>query len=142
MSGLATRVGGIERTVESSGGIDVAFKQRATERRAIALDIYITHKLEYSARWKTKNLSLHGALIDMAQDDLTPNATVEAILSLKSGAVEEQHHIAAHIVRVSRNGVALRFGGYGNQTYTALAHLLYVNRKDHREVAGRPAQLQ
>ncbi|MDA8364616.1 MAG: PilZ domain-containing protein [Gammaproteobacteria bacterium] len=120
----------------------MAFKQRATERRAIALDIYITHKLEYSARWKTKNLSLHGALIDMAQDDLVPNATVEAILALKSGAVEERHHIAAHIVRVGRSGVALRFGGYGNQTYTALAHLLYVNRKDPLEVAGRSAQLQ
>ncbi len=112
------------------------FKQRATERRAVALDVYITHRLEYSARWKTKNLSLHGALIDMAHDDLLPDCVVEAVLSLKSRTGEERHHIAARIVRADKDGVALRFGGYGNQTYTALAKLLYVNGNEPPIVAG------
>jgi len=106
----------------------MAYKKRATERRAVTLDIYITHKLEYSARWKTKDLSLHGALIDMAQDDLAPNCDVEAILVVGSCGREARHHIAARIVRTGKNGVALRFGGYGNKTYTALTHLLYVKR--------------
>ncbi len=108
----------------------MVFKKRATERRAVTLEIYITHKLEYSARWKTKDLSLHGALIDMAQDDLAPDCHVEAIFSLKSRGGIERHHIAARIVRVAKTGVALRFGGYGNQTYTALTRLLYVSPQD------------
>ncbi len=102
-------------------------KKRATERRAVTVDIYITHKLDYSARWKTKNLSMHGALITMAQEDLAPDCEVGAILALRSRNGEERHHIPARIVRADRDGVALRFGGYGNHTYSALSRLLYVS---------------
>ncbi|MHB8455032.1 MAG: PilZ domain-containing protein [Acidiferrobacterales bacterium] len=103
-------------------------KQRSTERRPISLDIFITHKLEYSARWKTRDLSLHGALIDMAHDDLPPECDVEAILAVKSQHGVEHHRIPARIIRAGENGVALRFRGYGNQTYAALSHLLYFDR--------------
>ncbi len=104
-------------------------KQRSTERRPIALDIFITHKLEYSARWKTRDLSLHGALIDMAHDDLPPDCDVEAILAVKSQQGVEHHRIPARIIRVGEKGVALRFRGYGNQTYAVLAHLLYSEKR-------------
>ena len=103
----------------------MALKQRSTERRAIALDIFITHKFEYSARWKTKDLSLHGALINMAHDDLPANSEVEAILALKSRNGVEHHRIPARIVRVGEMGVALHFQGYGNRTYLVLRRLLY-----------------
>ncbi|MHB8345713.1 MAG: PilZ domain-containing protein [Acidiferrobacterales bacterium] len=117
----------------------MAFKKRATERRTVTLDVYITHKLEYTAVWKTKDLSLHGALIDMAQGDLAPNCDVEAILAVKSKGREQRHHIAARIVRVSARGVALRFSGYGNQTHTALTRLLYVKPKEFPAAAGLSA---
>jgi len=105
----------------------VALKQRSTERRNIMFDVFITHKFEYSARWKTKDISLHGALIDMAHGDLPVNSDVEAVLALRSPDGVEHHRIPARIVRAAENGVALRFRGYGNQTYAALKRLLYAD---------------
>lgn len=61
-------------------------EQRTSIRKKVPLNILINYDLAYSKRWKIRNLSLGGALVEMDQNDLVPGAPIEAVLALK------EHH--------------------------------------------------
>lgn len=118
------KMGGFMSTASSG----IVVERRATSRVPVELDIIIARAGRYCGRWKTTNLSLHGAHVNMAPEDLPVDSDVAATLSLdrpsnRKGA--EPVHIQARIVRVAGGGVALRFGGFGNQAYNSLTFLLY-----------------
>ncbi|MHB8345712.1 MAG: PilZ domain-containing protein [Acidiferrobacterales bacterium] len=75
---------------------------------------------------RRKNLSLNGAFVEMPGEYVTPQEDVEAILALADLGCPQRHHVAARVVRTGPGGVALMFRDYGNDTYTALARLLYA----------------
>lgn len=58
-------------------------EQRTSIRKKIPLTILINYDLTYSKRWKIRDLSLGGALVEMDQNDLVPGAPIEAVLALK-----------------------------------------------------------
>jgi len=99
--------------------------KRFAVRKQISIDIIVNYDLDYTGLWKTKNLSLNGALVDMPGHDLPPSAEIEAILALADNDHLEQHHVPARVVRTAPNAIALMFQDYENRTYTALAKLLY-----------------
>lgn len=124
----------MKMTKEKTGGFmstassDIVVERRATARVPVELDIIIARPGRYCGRWKTTDLSLHGAHVNMAPNDLPVDSNVAATLSLdrpldRKGA--EPLNIQARIVRVAGGGVALRFGGFGNQAYNSLTFLLY-----------------
>ncbi len=99
--------------------------KRFAVRKAICVDIIVNHELDYTGLWKTRNLSLNGAFVDMPGQNLPPQAEVKAILALTDQDNPEHHHVDARVVRTERDGVALMFRDYDNRTYAALARLLY-----------------
>ncbi len=58
-------------------------EQRSSIRKAISLNIVINYDLAYSKRWKVRDLSLGGAMVEMRRDELLPGTPVEAVLALK-----------------------------------------------------------
>ena len=100
-------------------------EQRSSIRKKISLNIVINYDLVYSKRWKMRDLSLGGAMVEMKRDELLPGTPVEAVLALKEHGEYGLHRLPAEVVRADRNGVALRFRNYDNKAYTALVNLLY-----------------
>lgn len=100
-------------------------EQRVSIRKKIPLNILINHDLTYSERWKIRDLSLNGALVEMDRGDLAPGTPIEAVIALKDRDEYDSHRLPAEVVRVDHNGVAVRFRNYDNRAYTALVNLLY-----------------
>lgn len=112
----------------STAQSDIVVERRATSRVPVELDIIIARPGRYCGRWKTTNLSLHGAHVNMAPHDLPVDSDVAATLSIERPSDRgsaEALNIQARIVRVSGGGIGLKFGGFGNQAYNSLAFLLY-----------------
>jgi hypothetical protein len=100
-------------------------EQRHSIRKQISLNIVVNHDLACSERWKVRDLSLSGARLEAGRDGLSPGTPVEAVLTLKEHDEYESHRVPADVVRVGRDGVALRFRRYDDRTYTALVNFLY-----------------
>ena len=99
-------------------------EKRSALRNNLSIDVVISHDIDYTARWKTKNISMHGALIDMPGEDLFGKTAVETVLEVRSGRKTDRYHLPASIVRMTTNDVALKFAGYGDKTYSALVNIL------------------
>lgn len=102
-------------------------EQRHSIRKNISLDIVVNHDLAGSEYWKVRDLSLSGARLEAAGDGLSPGTPVEAVLTLGEHDEYGRHRVPADVVRVDRNGVALRFRRYDDRTYTALVNFLYCS---------------
>lgn len=100
-------------------------EQRHSIRKNKSLNVLINHDLAYSKHGKVRDISLSGARLEMENEGLVPGTPVEAVLALKEQDEYGLFRVPADVVRMGRDGVALRFGRYDNRTYTALVNLLY-----------------
>jgi hypothetical protein len=100
-------------------------EKRASIRKRISLNVLINHDLTYSKRWKICDLSLNGALLEMSNKEFLPGTPIEAVILLKEHGQSDLYRLPAEVVRLNSEGLALRFGNYDNNTYTALVNLLY-----------------
>jgi hypothetical protein len=103
-------------------------EKRSALRNNLSINVVIHHDIDYVARWKTKNLSMHGVLVDMPGEDLFGKSMVETVLEVKTGGKTERFCLPANIVRMTTNDVALKFAGYGDKTYSALSNILSENQ--------------
>jgi hypothetical protein len=99
-------------------------EQRASIRKRIPLDVVINYAFLDSRRWCTRDIGLDSAFVKMRQPSLPLGAAVDAMLVLEHANGIEHHHVPAQIIRVTKEGVALKFGDYGQHTYNALLQLL------------------
>lgn len=99
-------------------------EQRTSIRKRIPLDIFIHYAFLDSRLWRTRDIGLDSAFIKMRQPSLPLGAEVDAVLVLDFMNQVEHHHLPAQIIRITKDGVALRFGAYGQATYAALVRLL------------------
>lgn len=100
-------------------------EKRTSIRKRISLNVLINHDLAYSKRWKIRDLSLSGALLEISNDEFLPGTPIEAVILMKEQEQSDLYRLPAEVVRMNREGLALRFGNYDNKTYTALVNLLY-----------------
>ena len=98
--------------------------KRSGTRRAIALDICVNNQFLNPRRWRTRDISSDSAFINMQQDEMLPGAQVEVILALANTPGAECIRLSAEIVRVAKDGVALRFQGCDSRVGEKLAHML------------------
>lgn len=102
-------------------------EQRIAIRKTIKLDILINYdhyNITFPRLWKTRDLSACGAFVEMRHVELPAEARIEAVLVLEYEDHHEPHSLPAEVVRVSVDGIALRFQGYPERTYAALCSLL------------------
>jgi hypothetical protein len=108
-------------------GLLMDAEQRIAIRKMIRLDILINYEhysVSFPRLWKTRDLSACGAFVEMHHVELPAEARIEAVLVLEYQDHHEPHSLPAEVVRVSVDGIALRFGGYTERTYAALCTLL------------------
>lgn len=102
-------------------------EQRIAIRKKVTLDILINYEhynVSFPRLWKTRDLSACGAFVEMCHIELPADASIEAVLVLEYQDNHEPHCLPAEVVRVSVDGIALRFGRYNERTYAALCTLL------------------
>ena len=100
-------------------------EQRASIRKKLSLNVLINHDLIYTKRWKVRDLSLNGVLLEMYGEDLAPGMPIEAVIAFQEHGESELYRLPAEVVRLGGDGVALRLNNYDNWAYTALVNLLY-----------------
>jgi hypothetical protein len=114
-------------TTSSHEGFSMHSEQRIAIRKKITLDILINYEhydVSFPRLWKTRDLSACGAFVEMRHIELPADAHIEAVLVLEYQENHEPHSLPAEVVRVSGDGIALRFGRYTERTYAALCLLL------------------
>ena len=102
-------------------------EQRIAIRKKVTLDILINYDhytVSFPRLWKTRDLSACGAFVEMRHIELPADARIEAVLVLEYQENHEPHCLPAEVVRVSVDGIALRFDRYTERTYAALRTLL------------------
>jgi hypothetical protein len=99
---------------------------RVSVRRQTAFAATLNHGLSYSVTHRVRDLSPGGAFVEMAAPDFPVGAAVEFVLRCHYLETPVDLRIAASVVRVDRDGVALHFGDYDDDTYTNLVKLLYT----------------
>ena len=105
---------------------DDGISGRASPRRSPNLQVLVNHGLTYSIPSQVRDLSLDGAFIEMNTDPFPESSYLEVVLRYHYKGRNVELRLPAVVARVEGRGMAVRFGGYDDQTYTDLANLLYT----------------
>jgi hypothetical protein len=102
-------------------------EQRQAPRKAVATDVLVnSEKLDQSfpRLWKTRNISLTGAFVEINCCGLSEGTAVEAVLMLGHPHKLEPHCVTADVARTAADGIALRFDHCEPRTREALEKML------------------
>jgi hypothetical protein len=83
-------------------------ERRATVRLPIVDEVMVTQGQHYRL-CHTRDLSLHGALLDIGWGALTRYTPIELLLTLADGDEKGVYRIPAEVTRISATGTAIRF---------------------------------
>ena len=101
-------------------------KYRTAVRTEVPLQVLINYDFNYSKATRVRDLSTEGAFVEMPTTELPQGARVETVFRYRVKGTTREHRLPARIVRVDRDGVALKFGAYDDDTYTGLINLLFA----------------
>ena len=101
-------------------------RYRTTVRAEIPIQVLINYDFSYSEVKTVRDLSPDGAFVALSSREIPEGARVEAVLRYRAKGKMLEHRLPADVVRVDRDGVALKFGRYDDDTYTELVNLLYA----------------
>jgi hypothetical protein len=116
----------VEAQQDAQAGAPAIPAPRHSVRRALHLQALINHGLSYSSPWHVRDLSLTGAFVEMVSSPLPVGSYVEMVLRYALHGATFEHRLPATVTRLEGAGMALTFGAYDDDTYTALANLLYA----------------
>lgn len=97
-------------------------------RRRVQLDALIGYGRVQPALFRVRELSTSGAYITRNGTTLDVGTVVEFVLRYPRLSRQLELPLAATVVRVDHEGVALRFEPYHSGAYTELVNLLYNSR--------------
>jgi hypothetical protein len=115
-----------EQQARAPRGDALVPEPRVSLRRRIPLEVLVNYGMTYSVPWRVRDLSLHGAFVEMDAADLQEGSYVEFVLRYRYKDKAFEHRLPAKIARLGADGVALEFGDYDDATYTDLVNLLYA----------------
>lgn len=95
-------------------------------KEAVPCSILVRTGSSYILARKIHDISLVGAYVEMDPAGLVAGQAVDIVIELSHHDHRAEHQISAEISRVDDNGVGLRFGSYGDRTYTDLVNFLYA----------------
>lgn len=108
-------------------------EQRLALRRAVATDVLVNadHLDQSIPRlWKTRDLSLTGAFVEMQGPGLNVGDSIEAVLMLHYHHRDEPHCVTARITRVTPRGIGLEFGHCEKRTRDVLTKIIEAPELD------------
>lgn len=102
-------------------------EQRNAPRKTVATDVLVNadHLDQSIPRlWKTHDLSLTGAFVEMQGAGLNVGDSIEAVLMLHHQHRDEPHCVTARITRVTPRGIGLEFGHCEKRTRDVLTKMI------------------
>lgn len=99
---------------------------RISVRRQTAFSATLNYGLTDSVVLHVRDLSPTDAFVEMDGPELAVGAAVEFVLRGRYRDRPVELRVAANVVRVDADGMALHFGSYDDDTYTSLVKLLYA----------------
>jgi hypothetical protein len=84
-------------------------EKRSSERQNVTLEILINHDFLDPRRWRTRDLSMDSAFVQMNPDMMLPGAHVELVVLRDNDPSAEPLCLRAVVVRVCGDGIAIRF---------------------------------
>lgn len=79
----------------------------------------------FAQTWRIRDISMSGAFVEMDIGEMREGVSVEFVFRFHRNGQPVEHRLPATIIRIQRNGVALAFGRYDDETYSDLVSLLY-----------------
>ena len=98
--------------------------QRRSQRRSITMEVTLGQCLTCFGKWSVRNLSLHGAFLVGAQEPVPVGTLLDVAFRHAPKGVPVMRYVAARVVRVEPQGLALDFSRYGKVVYADLVALL------------------
>jgi hypothetical protein len=104
-----------------------AISQRGSIRKPISCTLLVRAGSSYLIARKVHDISLAGAFVEMDTTNMATGDFVEVTIEFVYNQRQVEHTLAAEVMRIEPAGVGLKFGAYGNRTYTDLVNLLYTS---------------
>lgn len=104
---------------------DGALRKRESIRKTMPCNVLVKIGSSYVIAEKVHDISLVGAFVEMNPAALAKGDIVDVVIEFSYKQRNVEHQISAEVMRIEAEGVGLKFGGYGNRTYTDLVNLLY-----------------
>ncbi len=99
---------------------------RSNPRKTIPIEVVLNYGQIHSEVVPIRDLTMGGVFVEMTAIELHEGALLELMLRYRYKDRHIEHRLPAQVVRVTPDGVALRFGDYDDDAYTDLVDLLYA----------------
>jgi len=99
-------------------------EQRRSPRKSVPMEVTLGQCLTCFGKWPIRNLSLHGAFLEGSLDGMSVGTLLDVAFRYAPKGVPVMRYVPARVVRVESDGVALKFGKYGQLVYADLMTLL------------------
>lgn len=108
-------------------------EKRSAVRRNVSLDILINCDFLDPRRWRTRDIGVDSIFVKMAPAAMMPGTWVEAVLLLECAGGAEPLCLPAEIIRVSGDGLVLKFYDEDSRASQMLREL-WLNSGELRQV--------
>lgn len=99
---------------------------RRSQRKPVDLDVSLNEWITCLGIGAVRDMSVHGAFVQVADERLHPGMVVQVGFPFLFAGMPIERRLAAQVVRVEPDGVALRFNKYNPEFYSDLISLLYA----------------
>lgn len=98
--------------------------QRRSQRSSIPIVVTLGQCLTCFGNWPVRNLSLDGAFLEGSLDGMSVGTLLDMAFRYAPKGVQVMRYLPARVVRVEPDGVAVKFGKYGQVVHADLMTLL------------------
>ena len=110
-------------------------EKRSAVRKNISLDILINRDFLDPRRWHTRDLGMNSVFVKMSPEAMLPGAWVEMVLLFDGVTETERLCLPAEVIRVSGDGVVLKFRD-GDARASQMLHDLLGSNVDRRRLSS------
>jgi hypothetical protein len=103
-------------------------ERRDTPRLPLALDAMVKIADRPFQVFRTRDLSLDGAFVEIGPHRLAPKDTLQVALKIPVSGTPQIYRFEAHITRVAPAGVGMIFDHVNTESYAALLDLVFSNQ--------------
>ena len=84
-------------------------EKRSAVRKNVSIDILINRDFLDPRRWRIRDVGMNSVFVNMAPEEMLPGSWVEVVLLFDGAAETDRLCLPAEIIRISSDGVVLKF---------------------------------
>jgi hypothetical protein len=106
-------------------------ENRWSDRRQLRLNVDVFRDGQKVCTCQSRDVGLGGAFLDMNETAaMTPEDNIELVVHLLSGQTPIKHSLPARIVRVTDEGVGLKFHEFDTSVFRSLQEIMSYKQLD------------